>query len=217
MDRNLGATSATPGDVGALGLLYQWGRKDPFLGSSDISSDKEIAASTKTFPKPVKSNRTRGTIKYATSHPMTLIIYSTWDSTDYDWFYSGSNENRWQSNKTIYDPCPAGWRVPDGKIWARAKGYSEKFQHYFNKTNRGMNFGSVFGPDSIIWYPNAGGIHEGGGWLDLDCFHIGDYWLATSCNDNKMAYILSFYDNGSVYPLSNSPRQTGASVRCLKE
>jgi hypothetical protein len=25
MDRNLGATSATPGDVGALGLLYQWG------------------------------------------------------------------------------------------------------------------------------------------------------------------------------------------------
>ena len=27
MDRNLGAISATPGDVGALGLLYQWGRK----------------------------------------------------------------------------------------------------------------------------------------------------------------------------------------------
>ena len=38
MDRNLGATSATPGDVGALGLLYQWGRKDPFLHSSSISS-----------------------------------------------------------------------------------------------------------------------------------------------------------------------------------
>lgn len=37
MDRNLGATSATPGDVGALGLFYQWGRKDPFLGSSSIS------------------------------------------------------------------------------------------------------------------------------------------------------------------------------------
>ena len=34
MDRNLGATSATPGNVGSLGLLYQWGRKDPFLGSS---------------------------------------------------------------------------------------------------------------------------------------------------------------------------------------
>ena len=49
MDRNLGATSATPGDVGALGLLYQWGRKDPFLGSSSISDDIE-AKSTITWP-----------------------------------------------------------------------------------------------------------------------------------------------------------------------
>ena len=29
---NLSATSATPGDVGALRLLHQWGRKDPFMG-----------------------------------------------------------------------------------------------------------------------------------------------------------------------------------------
>ena len=34
MDRNMGAISASPGNIGALGLLYQWGRKDPFLGSS---------------------------------------------------------------------------------------------------------------------------------------------------------------------------------------
>ena len=39
MDRNLGATSATPGDVGALGLMYRWGRKDPFLGGQSIKSN----------------------------------------------------------------------------------------------------------------------------------------------------------------------------------
>ena len=49
MDRNLGATSATPGEVGALGLLYQWGRKDPFLGSTSISSST-IAKSTISWP-----------------------------------------------------------------------------------------------------------------------------------------------------------------------
>ena len=27
----MGAVSATPGDAGAIGLLYQWGRKDPFV------------------------------------------------------------------------------------------------------------------------------------------------------------------------------------------
>ena len=37
MDRNLGATSAVPGDVRALGLMYQWGRKDPFPGASSTA------------------------------------------------------------------------------------------------------------------------------------------------------------------------------------
>ena len=34
MDRNLGALSNNPDDVANRGLLYQWGRKDPFLPSS---------------------------------------------------------------------------------------------------------------------------------------------------------------------------------------
>ncbi len=34
MDRNLGALNNTPGDVNNRGLLYQWGRKEPFLPST---------------------------------------------------------------------------------------------------------------------------------------------------------------------------------------
>ena len=41
MDRNLGAVSATPGDAGAIGLLYQWGRKDPFVTTSEIGKNTE--------------------------------------------------------------------------------------------------------------------------------------------------------------------------------
>ncbi len=33
MDRNLGALTTDPGDISNRGLLYQWGRKDPFLPS----------------------------------------------------------------------------------------------------------------------------------------------------------------------------------------
>ena len=116
MDRNLGATSATPGDVGALGLLYQWGRKDPFLGSSSISSST-LAKSTIAWPSPVSSNSSNGTIEYATAHPTTFITHN---SSNCDWYYTGSestDNTRWTTSdkaKSIYDPCPAGWRVPDG-------------------------------------------------------------------------------------------------------
>src|SRR5690606_17319619 len=33
LDRNLGAVSATAGDWRSIGMLYQWGRKDPFVST----------------------------------------------------------------------------------------------------------------------------------------------------------------------------------------
>ena len=97
MDRNLGATSATPGDVGALGLLYQWGRKDPFLGSSSISSCTQ-AKSTTTWSFAVSTDASNGTITYATANPTTFIAG--------DWYYTGSSSTdntRWTtSNKSKF-------------------------------------------------------------------------------------------------------------------
>ena len=49
MDRNLGATSATPGKPQTIGLLYQWGRKDPFLSGGKCTYEGKtysMAAST---------------------------------------------------------------------------------------------------------------------------------------------------------------------------
>ena len=97
MDRNLGATSATPGDVGALGLLYQWGRKDPFLGSSSISSST-IAKSTITWPSAVSSDSWNGTIDYATANPTTFITYN---GNNFDWYYTldySTDNTRWTTS-----------------------------------------------------------------------------------------------------------------------
>lgn len=38
LDRNLGALSNKPG-LTSLGLLYQWGRKDPFIGAGEITEN----------------------------------------------------------------------------------------------------------------------------------------------------------------------------------
>ena len=218
MDRNLGATSSTPGDVGALGLLYQWGRKDPFLGSSSISEAVE-AKSTITWPSAVSSDSSTGTIAYAIANPTTFI---TDNSKNDDWYYTGyssTDNTRWTTSdkaKSIYDPCPAGWRVPDGGengVWSKALGSSSEFTNVFDNVYKGMNFSDKFGSYQTIWYPAPGSRAQ----FDGRLFHVpyyGIYWSASTYG--QQANVLGIYDDGFVGSL-NSIRAYGRSVRCVKE
>ena len=224
MDRNLGATSATPGDVGASGLLYQWGRKDPFLGSSSTLSSI-VAKSTVIWPTSVSSNSSSGTIEYATSHPTTFITYY---SRNCDWYYTGSSSTdntRWttqEASKSIYDPCPPGWRVPDGGskgIWPRALNSSVENSKW---VKGGYNFSTVFGSASTIWYPASGSRSHLDGSLNLNsvCYY-GYYWSASP--DSYSAYGLYFYYGSTsyyyneIYLSYDLNRASGQSVRCLQE
>ena len=218
MDRNLGATSATPGDVGALGLLYQWGRKDPFLGSSSISSNIE-AKSTGTWPSAVSTSSSCGTVSYVTANPTTFVTTSSFPD---DWHYSSRDNSLWTTSdktKSIYDPCPAGWRVPDGGnngIWSKALGSLSDFEDALlnDSTNEGMNFSGKFGSDQTIWYPASGYRYFGNGGLG----YVGSYsyyWSASPHSGN--AYGLYFNYNGYVGPSGNLKRANGQSVRCLQE
>jgi hypothetical protein len=201
MDRNLGAKSATPGDVGALGLLYQWGRKDPFLGSSSIRDDVE-AESTITWPSSVKSNASNGTIEYAIAHPTTFIGRNP---ENYDWYYTdleSTDNTRWTTSdkpKSIYDPCPSGWRVPDGDddngVWARASGEEGYFEYCYPWNMEGMNFFSWFGSASIIWYP------------------CGTYWSASPYSNRAYALRVGYKEAYS----DDQYRASSHSVRCIQE
>lgn len=191
MDRNLGATSATPGDVGALGLFYQWGRKDPFLGSSSISANT-LALSTGTW-----KTASGGSVAGAESNPMT--------------FYTSMSlpDGSWTSSKTAHDPCPAGWRVPDGGaegVWAKALGSSSAFKDtsLYDSIQKGMNFSGKFGSAQTIWYP-ASGLYSGG---VVNIAYNGYYWSISSIG-------IRFYFE-SVY-LSESINWYGLQVRCYKE
>ena len=220
MDRNLGATSATPGDVGALGLMYQWGRKDPFMGSSSISSSI-VAESTIIWPNSVKSDEEYGTIEYATANPTTFIVYN---SNNYDWYYTGDNstdDTRWtesSSPKSIYDPCPSGWRVPDGGsdgVWAKALGSASYLEDYpFDDNNKGIDFSGRFGPAATIWYPSSGCRYINDCRLNL-VGNFGNYWSA-SPKDHYNEHYMSFYNAGYVDPSNYNLRASFLSVRCIK-
>ena len=223
MDRNLGATSATPGDVGALGLMYQWGRKDPFLGSGSVLTNNatvsEIAASTISWPTPVASSSSYGTIQYAVEHPTTYITANAYNT---DWHYTGGatmETARWGQVKTKYDPCPAGWRVPDGNgtPW-----YIAGFEEYssFNKTNGGILFPSSITGTSA-WYPATGYRSTSGNLQNAvnnvsENLACGVYWGVITRPDGH-AYDLLYTGDGEV--LSNNYNYPGFAfaIRCYKE
>ena len=221
MDRNLGATSATPGDIAAVGLLYQWGRKDPFLAGHEIAypysgtATRETAASTLAWPSPVASNASTGTIGYAIAHPTTFITANN----NMDWYYSSertTDNTRWQPQKTLYDPCPSGWRVPDGGsdgVWAKALGRTTTFSHSWDSDNAGMDFGGTLGSAGSIWYPAPGYLYMGSGGLAIvGC--RGDWWSCTP-SGLSVGRIAIYYDGRVIQDPMN--RGFGISVRCLRE
>lgn len=217
MDRNLGATSIIPGDVTTYGLLYQWGRKDPFIGSSSINSNV-VAKSTLTWPSSVKSTPVTGTIAYAIAHPTTFISSN---DNNHDWLFSSNSKTdntRWRTYKTIYDPCPSGWRIPDGDdngVWSKAFGTSDIFEYNRDKANKGMNFSMKLGSSPSIWYPASGSRMEESGSLNTVGFE-GSWW-SVSHNSGNYAYYMYFSGFDNVCAALAFGRATGRSVRCLKE
>lgn len=133
MDRNLGATSAAVDDVASLGFYYQWGRKDPFIGSNTVGSGtltkriESVAFTTGTadfyvnplYPEhtfSVKANTgmpSGAEIEYTVANPMTFVTGTTWfyslDNLTANallWGYNGTT-----MSKSTYDPCPPGWKL----------------------------------------------------------------------------------------------------------
>lgn len=139
MDRNLGALSNRPNNsltvpygekdnkkgVAAMGLLYQWGRKDPFIGP-DYSNDDftgkgliDVIHYYKEWEAQKVGNN--GVIQYTIENPTTLIygdgnkgLSGMAQNGGYLWGTDeGFNKNKIElGSKTIYDPCPVGYRVP---------------------------------------------------------------------------------------------------------
>ena len=222
MDRNLGSLTTQKGDPKGFGLLYQWGRKDPFPGSAALNGVAMAKTTAKVYA--TISSATDGTIEYSVKHPSTMIFMDSSRSTD--WLYSdkatGVDNTRWQSVKTIYDPCPAGWRVPDGGtegVWCKAGiptggGFPYPQEDY---AHAGITIPAEYcGEDA--WYPAAGSISADDGTF-VEVGRDGMYWSVTPCGRADV-YGFNFYyymkNTGYVYHSPRFTRATAASVRCSK-
>lgn len=203
MDRNLGATATCASDITSKiaetqGRMYQWGRKD---WCCNVSTNK------------VESSATTGTVKYVTENPTKFITTSAGCAYTGDWNYAG-DDTLWGAEKTIYDPCPAGYKVPMGTgskaIWTACDFASNKGT--FDSTNYGYNF-AVGENGATLWFPrfsyyNTDGSQNAGGY----------YWNYDTVPMNSGAHYarLFKFTSTAVTNSSNSQRGFGCAIRCIK-
>ncbi len=125
MNRNLGAftnSNATTDDIlTSYGLYYQWGRKEPFAypayynGAGGTCNSMTGSDGYSVLLSFVESDSDVGTLEYALENPLEFILGV--EESNYDWVYSAHNSELWSSTKSIYDPCPKGWRVADADVY----------------------------------------------------------------------------------------------------
>lgn len=139
LDRNLGAT-ASGTSTSAYGLYYQWGRKDPFPRSG-----------IPTYGSTLPDFTTVGPVSTATAIANPYKFYQNPEDPS-DWS-TPQNNSYWSSNKTVYDPCPVGWRVPDSSFFSG---------EFANNTPSGY------------WYLDGTFIYEGA---------KGSWWSSTVSGD----------------------------------
>jgi hypothetical protein len=208
MDRNLGATKASLGYGLGTGLFYQWGRKDPFPatlnpGETQLGGGSFTTAATSSL---------YGEVEYTIKHPNVFI------TSDNDWLYAARDNTLWGHSvnhskpKTIYDPCPSGWRVPvnSGSLFDTNPWYG------FTKENATSSFNSGYSWGTYALYPAAGHRDNGSGTLYYTGKE-GSHWSASpySSSSYYASYLVfnSFNAGGGGYRY----RAYGFSVRCTQE
>lgn len=109
LDRNLGATGT--GDVACRGMMYEWGRKDPFPSPNNGSYTPNTFVPDRMTAFSISNFDAEGmTVAYSIAHPTTYI--QGWSQKYWQTESEFTTEMWWKGEKTIYDPCPAGWKVP---------------------------------------------------------------------------------------------------------
>ena len=278
MDRNLGALNKTEGDIGSTGLLYQWGRKDPIIGSSkfdysgfaesdgeafhympDNVSETNYDWSVVEVSDVVGNDKAEDAIKYSIENPTKFILGKDTEPFDWlgvtsyaeqrDWLWGNPNPKTGDINdpdnpatKSIYDPCPPGYKIPQQHIWGLfvISNYAPRIpsldpaEYNGTKVDFGCAFNVSYPQNGITSYYPAAGYRAGradgmGYWTRGGIYDVGAqgaYWSAAPRKSNLSNNTYEgahFYFKTGGYSLIAShgvdkiSRDYALSVRCVRD
>ena len=196
--------------------FYQFGRKDALPATNTIEGNY-------TFDN-THGGRSLG---YAIQHPDNMFATVGTATYQHDWCNVTYN-NLWSANnsttgfndntviKTVYDPCPAGFKMPASNAFT---GFSKTGEQTINETDynvsgawsNGWYFNNkITAPDASIYFPASGDRHYEGGSLNSINW-CGYYWSAIPYQAGN-ACLLTFIEYGTA-PKSSGAIASGLSVR----
>lgn len=214
MSRNLGALVDTPAvldpvaTVESFGLLYQWGRKDPFPGLGVVSGTGAITVAGTEMTSQVGPMTVEEAIKNPT-------VYITKSETSKDWLPAITDEVGllWgETEKSVYDPCPVGYMLPERNKSCGFWDGNLVDRDYFavDSENCCYTVGTMI-------FPLSGYIDEGtegqkkAGTRSL-------VWSARWDSGTENGYgMYGYTDDGVKFQRSGQVRTRGGSVRCVAE
>lgn len=168
MNMNLGATKASwqAGEdledledlLDCYGFYYQWGRKDPSpipssynYGQSDMTTKPYYYMDEGERKRVYRYLDLTPTVEMGALHPLDIVAPSQFtqayvndwlfDSVDQLWGYNPTTKK--VEKKTIYDPCPYGYRVADDELFALFYHARQNFYPYISYSEwdkKGMKF-----------------------------------------------------------------------------
>ena len=226
MNRSLGSLSATPGDAKTVGLFYQWGRKDPFPGMTEserftleslkyVSDEVCYNGAGMPISTTLKTMTTANDIDMAVNNPTTFYFGNSAIQTYRDWIYV-NNDDLWKDDdKTLYDPCPEGWKV------AKSSQYPTVLSQWGGST---ADYSTL----------NYGRTHAEIGYIPLSGFRVDGYsttlpgifyrqweramsWTSTespSVGDDRAQI---FSGNPTITATAAYNKSAGVPTRCVKE
>lgn len=170
MDRNLGAMSAEVAlnnANGAIGNYYQWGRKDPF-------PSKSWGTAALSLTPVYKADGTATSVTGAAQADMGATVQQPFVFCNVSGGYLdvavATAIETWGSSgeKTAFDPCPPGWRVPERDAYLdinttlipaiASAGFQEKHCGFFPYTwniNKGSAAVQANSTYAFLWTASA--------------------------------------------------------------
>lgn len=197
MDRNLGAlvaaeaAEAEPTSI-TYGLYYSWGRKDPFPSPKMATTD------------PVAYDGPVMTVEESIQNPNVYV--KTGSDSVKDWA-AESDDTLWGKDKTIYDPCPAGYKVSfRDKTEAFWGGITTATGFEINTTYKWFKVGE---PATV--FPVPGYIDQG--YLEKE--GVRAYLWSSYASGTNIAY--QMYINSADISVTEQRKSRAGNIRCVVE